>query len=284
MPESLPEILRLLELVADGPNRFLGPQPADAEHLSRVFGGQVAAQALIAAGRTAPDRLPHSMHLYFLRLGDPRQPLRYAVTNLRDGRTFSARAVVVTQGDDRVVLEALVSLTEPLDGIDYQQRLPDVPAPESLPPLETELADYADQLGGFWVQPRAFEMRYVDPHPLKAADGEPPAELTARLWLRLRDPAPPDPLVRSGLLTYLSDWTVLDPVLYATRRPPVAGAIASLDHAMWFHRPPEFGDWLLYEQRSPSGIGRRGLANGAIYNRAGSLVCTVAQEGYLGRG
>lgn len=282
--ETLTDILKLLQLEPAGPDNFTGAQPSDDAGNVRVFGGQVAAQALMAAGLTTPTRVPHSLHLYFLRPGDPREPLHYTVTHLRDGGTFSARAVAVTQGDGRVILEALASFTDELDGIDYQQRMPDVPPPEELPPMEIQLADYADVLDGFWVQPRAVAMRYVDPPPLLAIDlPDPPGRVT-RLWFRTDGDAPADPLTASSLLAYISDWSILDPVLYMTRRPPVAHSIASLDHAMWFHRPPDFSDWLLYEQYSPSGIGARGLSNGAIYNRAGQLVCTVVQEGYLGRG
>jgi acyl-CoA thioesterase II len=279
--ETLTDILQLLDLEPVGTDAFDGPQPDGRNR--RVFGGQVAAQALVAAGRTAVNRAPHSLHLYFLRAGDPHAPLRYTVTNLRDGGTFSARAVQVTQGDDRVILEALASFTEPVDLIDYQQPMPDVPEPEALPPMEIQLADYADRHDGFWVQPRAVSMRYVDPPPLLAADLPDAPRPMTRLWFRADDEVPSDPLTGSALLAYISDWSILDPVLYATRRPPVAHSIASLDHSMWFHRAPDFSDWLLYDQRSPSGVGARGLSFGAIYNRAGQLVCTVAQEGYLGR-
>ena len=282
MAETLTDILELLVLEPAGSHVFVGPQADDGRN-RRVFGGQVAAQALMAAGRTAPDRAPHSLHLYFLRPGDPRAPLRYTVTTLRDGNTFSARAVMVTQGDDRVILEALASFTEPVDVVDYQQPMPDVPAPETLLPMEVQLADYADRHDGFWVQPRPVSMRYVDPPPLMAADMAEPLRPLTRLWFRADGDLPSDPLTASALLAYISDWSILDPVLYATRRPPVSHSIASLDHAMWFHRPPDFSDWLLYHQHSPSGVGARGLSTGEIYNRSGQLVCTVVQEGYLGR-
>ncbi|MDT5009429.1 MAG: acyl-CoA thioesterase [Mycobacterium sp.] len=283
MGETLTDILALLELEAVGPDSFDGPQPDGANNV-RIFGGQVAAQALMAAGLTAPNRAVHSLHLYFLRMGDPQAPLRYTVTTLRDGRTFSARAVQVTQGDDRVILEALASFTEPVGVIDYQQSMPDVPAPEDLPPMDIHLAAYAEHMGGYWVQPRAVDMRYVEPHPLAAADQPDAPGALSRVWLRANGEVPCDPLTANALLAYISDWTILDPVLYVTRRKPEPGSIASLDHAMWFHRPPDFSDWLLYEECSPSGVGARGLSNGTIYNRAGQLVCTVVQEGYLGRG
>jgi acyl-CoA thioesterase-2 len=280
--QTLTDILSLLRLAPAGPDEFFGPQSDDRRN-SRVFGGQVAAQALMAAGLTAPDRLPHSMHLYFLRAGDPHAPLRYTVTRLRDGGTFSARAVAVTQGDDRVILEALASFTEPIDGIDYQHEMPAAPAPEGLAPMEIALSEYAHIHNGFWVQPRPVSMRYVGAPPLLAADLPVPLEPATQLWLRVDGDAPTDPLTTYCLLAYISDWSILDPVLYATRRPPIAMSIASVDHAMWFHRPPDFSDWLLYDQWSPSGIGARGLSNGAMYNRTGELVCTVVQEGYLGR-
>jgi acyl-CoA thioesterase-2 len=149
--------------------------------------------------------------------------------------------------------------------------------------MEVQLADYADQLDGFWVRPRAVSMRYVDPPPLLAADLAKSSNPLTRSWFRADGDVPSDPLTASALLAYISDWSILDPVLCATRRPPVAHSIASLDHAMWFHRPPDFSDWLLYDQHSPSGIGARGLSNGAVYNRSGQLVCAVVQESYLGR-
>jgi acyl-CoA thioesterase-2 len=281
--ETLTDILRLLELEPIGPDVFDGPQPG-GPNSGRIFGGQVAAQALVAAGLTAAGRPPHSLHLYFLRMGDPQAPLRYSVTALRDGRTFSARAVQVTQNDDRVILEALASFTEPVGAMDYQTPMPDVPAPEALPPMDVHLADYSDHMGGYWVQPRAVDMRYVEPHPLMAADLPDAPGPVGRVWLRANGEVPDDPLIANALLAYISDWTILDPVLYVTRRRPEPGSIASLDHAMWFHRSPDFSDWLLYEEHSISGIGARGLSNGAIYNRTGQLVCTVVQEGYLGRG
>jgi acyl-CoA thioesterase-2 len=217
-------------------------------------------------------------------MGDPRAQMRFTVTTLRDGRTFSARAVMVTQGDDRVILEALASFIEPVDVVDYQQHMPDVPAPETLLPMEVQLADYADKHDGFWVQPRAISMRYVDPPPLLAADLPDAPGPVSRVWLRVDGEVPGDPLTARALLAYISDFSILDPVLYVTRRPPVARSIASVDHAMWFHRPPDFSDWLLYDQHSPSGVGALGLSNGVIYNRTGELVCSVVQEGYLGRG
>lgn len=282
MAESLTDILALLQLDEVGPGTFVGPQPPPTEFRTRVFGGQVAAQALIAAGRTAGGRLPHSLHAYFLRLGDPMKPLRYQITNLRDGGTFSAREISVDQ-DGVVIFEALASFVDDVAGPDYHQQLPDVAPPESLSPLAEQMAAYADEIDGFWVRPRAFELRYVDTPPRLAVDLPGPFAPVSQIWLHINGEPPTDPLTALALVTYISDWTVLDPVVLAVRRSPLE-IMGSLDHSMWFHRPPDFSDWLLYDQRTPSGVGGRGLANGAIYNRNGQLVCTVAQEGYLGRG
>ena len=281
--ETLTDILALLDLEPAGPDAFDGAQPADSRNV-RVFGGQVAAQALMAAGRTAADRAPHSLHLYFLRPGDPRAPLRYTRHSpSRRWHLLSSRCFGHPGRRSRDPRSAGV-VHRPVDVIDYQQHMPDVPAPETLPPMEIQLADYADELDGFWVQPRGVSMRYVDPPPLLAADLPTRRAPVTRLWFRADGDVPSRPIDRQRSARL--HQRLVDSRPGALRDSPAAGghSIASLDHAMWFHRPPDFSDWLLYDQRSPSGIGARGLSNGAIYNRAGQLVCTVVQEGYLGRG
>ena len=286
MAEALRDILELFAVEDVGGGSFLAPQPDDRDRV-RVYGGQVVAQAMMAAARTASTRQIHSLHVSFLRPGNPHAPLRYDVTSLREGRTFSTRRVSASQGET-LIMEAMVSFIEKIDGDDYQQPMPDVPAPETLMPIAAALSAYADEEYSTLVRNRAFEMRYVDLPPRISVDGPPPSEAVCRLWLRAEDEVPvevyDDPLLANCLLAYVSDWSILDPVQIGVGKTwQTLDAMASLDHAMWFHRPVDFSDWLLYDQRSPSAVAGRGLGYGAIFNRTGELVCTVTQEGYLGR-
>jgi acyl-CoA thioesterase-2 len=289
--ESLKDILELFEVEDAGDGTYLGAQPADAAERVRVYGGQVVGQAIMAAARTVSARQIHSLHVSFLRPGNPHLPLQYDVVSLREGRTFSTRRVSTSQGGV-LVMEAVLSFMVPvhdsIDGDDYQQPIPDVAGPESLMPFADQLAPYAGEEYVSQVQHRVFEMRYIDKPPRISVDGERPAEAICRLWMRATEEVPPEvhdePLLATCLLAYVSDWTILDPVQIGIGKTwQTLEAMASLDHAMWFHRPVDFSDWLLYEQRSGSATGGRGLGTGAIYNRTGELVCTVAQEGYLGR-
>lgn len=286
MAEALRDILELFAVEDVGGGSYLAPQPDDRDRV-RVYGGQVVAQAMMAAARTASTRQIHSLHVSFLRPGNPHAPLRYDVTSLREGRTFSTRRVSASQGET-LIMEAMVSFIEKIDGDDYQQPMPDVPAPETLMPIAAALSAYADEEYSTLVRNRAFEMRYVDLPPRISVDGPPPPEAVCRLWLRAEDEVPvevyDDPLLANCLLAYVSDWSILDPVQIGVGKTwQTLDAMASLDHAMWFHRPVDFSDWLLYDQRSPSAVAGRGLGYGAIFNRTGELVCTVTQEGYLGR-
>jgi len=287
VPQSLQDVLKLFAVEDVGGDTFIGPQPIDDVERVRVFGGQVVAQAMAAAARTMTGRHLHSLHVSFLRPGNPNVPLQYDVVSLREGRTFSTRRVTTRQGDI-VVMEAHVSFIVPIDNDDYQQPMPLVPAPETLPNLEEQLAPYIDEGYAELVRLRLFEMRYIDPPPRVAVDTGVPNEAVCRLWLRIESEPPPalvsDPLLAMCLLGYVSDWTILDPVQVGVGKTwQDMETMASLDHAMWFHRPVDFSDWLLYDQRSPSSIGGRGVGTGLIYNRNGELVCTVTQEGYLGR-
>jgi acyl-CoA thioesterase-2 len=287
VPQTLKDVLKLFAVEDIGGDSYLGPQPVDDIERVRVFGGQVVAQAMAAASRTVTGRHLHNLHVSFLRPGNPRLPLQFDVTSLREGRTFSTRRVTTRQGEV-VVMEALVSFIEPIDNDDYQQPMPLVSPPEALPSLEEQLAPYVDEGYAELVRLRLFEMRYIDAPPRVAVEAHVPDEAVCRLWLRVESEPPPelfsDPLLAACLLGYVSDWTILDPVQVAVGKTwQNMGTMASLDHAMWFHRPVDFSDWLLYDQRTPSAIGGRGLGTGLIYNRTGELVCTVTQEGYLGR-
>lgn len=282
---TLTDLLGLFDLRETHPGVFAAPRtswPGD-----RVYGGQAAAQALLAASCTVDDRLAQSLQVAFLRPGDTKKPLTYEVTNLREGRTFSTRRVSTMQGDV-VIMEALATFSVAIEGSDWQASLPDVPGPESLPRIEDQLGPYLDEITAWWTLPTVIDLRYVDPHPRIAMNSDAAPEPRIRIWFRLSDELPDqlrdDPVMGMCLLTYISDWTVLEPVRIATLgNPDSRKDYASLDHAMWFHRPVDFSDWLLYDQRSSNVSGGRGLASGAIYNRAGQLVCTVTQEGYLGR-
>ncbi|MCV7181418.1 acyl-CoA thioesterase [Mycolicibacterium murale] len=287
MPQSLQDVLDLFDVQDLGGASYRGAQPVDDVPRVRVFGGQVVAQAMAAAARTVSGRLLHSLHASFLRPGNPAVPLRYAVTSLREGRTFSTRRVTTVQGDV-VVMEAMTSFIEPIAGDDYQQPMPLVTPPEALPTLDEQLAPYIDEGYAELARLKLFEMRYIDPPPRVAVDAGVPEEAVCRVWFRVES-APPralltDPMLAQCLLGYVSDWTILDPVQVGVGKTwQSMETMASLDHAMWFHRPVDFSDWLLYDQRAPSAIGGRGLGSGLIYNRSGELVCTVTQEGFLGR-
>lgn len=291
MHASLAAVVTLLDVRGSGTDTFIGNQPDDGVTRQRVFGGQVVAQAMMAAARTVPDRRLHSVAVSFLRPGDPTAPLVYRVTALRDGRTLSTRRVCASQMRDGrpgpVIMEALVSFIEQIDGHDYQQPMPVVADPETLPCLEEQLLGYPDQDYRELVRAHLVEMRYVDPPPRLAVDSAPPAAARCRLWLRVVGEFPErlrtDPLLACCLLAYVSDWTILDPVQVGIGKTwQQLEVMASLDHNMWFHRPVDLTDWLLFDQSAPSAVGGRGLATGTIYNRDGTLVATLAQEGFLG--
>ncbi|QSE92063.1 acyl-CoA thioesterase II [Rhodococcus pseudokoreensis] len=282
MTSTVAEVVGPLTLEEIAPHTFRGPQPD--EDRQRVFGGQVAAQALMAASHTVQGRVPHSLHGYFLRPGNPTVPIVYTVDCLRDGGAFSARRITATQ-DGTAVFEALVSFSAHISGIDYQEQMPAVPQPDSLVRIEAQLAPYADEYDGWWIRRRPFDMRYVNAPPRVALDLDVAPPPQSRLWLRPDGEVPNDPIVNSCLLTFVSDLTLLDSVMLPARKTSRGpGIVASLDHAIWFHRSANFSDWLLYEQNSPNGTCGRGLASGRIFNRSGALVATVMQEGYLGKG
>ncbi|MCV7066077.1 thioesterase family protein [Mycolicibacterium farcinogenes] len=276
---QLAEILSTLDLLESGDGFFVAEQKDNATH--HIVGGHIAAQALMAASRTVGGRLPHSLHVYLLRAGDARYPVQMEVANLRDGGSLSSRRVIGRQGDD-VLLEALVSFSVPMEAADYQQPLPAVPDPESLPPVEDQLQAFADEAHGFWVRPQWIQRRYIDPPPRIAIDlPEPPAH--TRMWWRPAEPVADDPIVNSCLLTYFTGTALLDSTLSMRRGTHVTTFSALIDHAIWFHRPADLSDWLLSDQVSPSGVNGRGLATATVYNRAGQLVCSATQEMYFGR-
>jgi acyl-CoA thioesterase-2 len=251
----------------------------------RVFGGQVLAQSVVAAGRTVNDlegavRRIHSLHGYFLRAGDSSHRLRFTVERLRDGHSFSARRVHAIQFG-RPIFSMITSFQADSGGLDHQDSMPAAPGPEGLKTLAEELAASDRPQGSVWSEGRAIDMRHVE----GAIYVHPGQHRTAQqsAWLRAIGKMPDDPLMHAAVLAYCSDYLLLDPVL---RRHGIAWSdrrlrAASLDHAMWFHRPGRADDWTLYSQTSPSASNGRGLALGRMFNADGILIASVAQEGML---
>ena len=252
------------------------------EPRKRVFGGQVLGQSLVAAARTVPsDRLMHSMHGYFLRPGDTEIPITFGVERLRDGRSFSARRTHAYQ-NGVPILSLIASFQIPDEGLNHQEPMPEgVPDPESLPTTADLLASFDHPVAKAWSYYRPMDIRHVDQPVYFQSD----PDRTARnaVWMKTFGPMPDDQNLHRAALAYATDYTILEPVL---RRHGVAWAtrgmsVASLDHAMWWHRPVRVDEWMLYVQESPSASGARGLSTGRIFNRAGELVATVAQEGMI---
>jgi len=277
---ALDDLVHLLDLERIEVDIFRGRQPQ--ESLQRVFGGQVAGQALVAAGRTVPqDRPVHSLHAYFLRPGDPSIPIVYEVDRIRDGRSFTTRRVVgIQHGKPIFNLSASFQLVE--DGIEHGSAMPDVVGPEGLSRLEDRMQPYADELGGWYTRRRPIDVRYVDDPPRVAKDSG-HRRASSQVWMRADGALPDDPLVHVCAVTFASDMTLLDSTLLGHGLAWGTGDVlgASLDHAMWFHRPFKADQWWLYDQESPWTGGARGLSRGSIYTRDGQLAVSVVQEGLL---
>jgi len=284
--EALGNLVALLDLEPIEVDVFRGQSPD--EKRQRVYGGQVAGQALVAAGRTVPpDRLVHSLHAYFLRPGDPAVPLLYEVDRIRDGRSFTTRRVVAIQhGRPIFNLAASFHVTED-GGLDHQQPMPAAPDPESLPTLAQRLAgrygERAEELGGWLSVERPIDTRYVDPTDVDPTDVDPTTSPVQQVWFRADGELPDDPLLHACVIAYASDLSLLDAALFPHGiewdDPRLMGA--SLDHAMWFHRPARADQWLLYHQESPSAHGGRALCRGDVFARDGTIVVSVVQEGLV---
>jgi acyl-CoA thioesterase-2 len=274
----LDRLVALLDLEKIEENIFRGVSPAHSP--VRVFGGQVAGQALVAAGRTVPDeRRVHSLHAYFIRGGDPSVPIVYEVDRIRDGRSFTTRRVVAIQ-HGKAIFSLSASFQKDEPGIEHAEAMPEgVPAPETLPTLMERADGYAI---GAHSRPRPIDLRYVNEPPWVTREtGELPAR--NQVWMRADGKLPDQQLLHVCVLTYASDMTLLDSVLarhgvyWDTDK--VLGA--SLDHALWFHRPFRADEWFLYDSVSPTASGARGLATGRFFGADGTLIATVVQEGLL---
>jgi acyl-CoA thioesterase-2 len=282
--DPLAAMLAALDLVDTGARTsediFTGPSQWSPN--GRLFGGQVLAQSVVAATRTAPEGRPvHSMHGYFLRPGELDVPITFAVDRIHDGRSFSTRRTQAYQ-QGVPILSMIASFQTVDEGLEHQAPMPaDLPQPEDLPDEREALAAIPHPAAQFWATGRPFDMRHVESPIFLTVDGERTAHQA--VWLKAIGPMPDDPAVHRAALAYASDYTILEPTW---RRHGVAWATpglraASLDHAMWWHRPVRVDEWLVYVQESSSASGGRGLSLGRIFSRDGVLVASVAQEGMV---
>ena len=277
MSESLEFLVNLLDLEPIEVNIFRGTQPN--EERQRVFGGQVAGQALMAAGRTVEHGRVHSLHSYFLRTGDPTVPILYEVDRIRDGKSFTTRRVVAIQ-HGRAIFNLEASFHDHEESaIEHQFDMPEVPDPETLPTLFERLQPWREERAEWFERPHPIDQRHIGELPWhrKGTGGEP----YHRLWLRADGELPEDPLLHACVATYASDMSLFDTVLmpHDVRWDDPLFMGASLDHCMWFHRPFRADDWMLYDMDSPVSAGGRGLARGFLFDRAGRLCVSLAQEG-----
>jgi acyl-CoA thioesterase-2 len=281
--DAVDALVKLLDLEPIEVNIFRGVSPD--EDRQRIFGGQVAGQALVAAARTVePDRHVHSLHGYFLRAGDPKVPVLYEVDRLRDGGSFTTRRVVAIQ-HGRAIFNLAASFQIVENGPDHQMPMPTVPGPDELPTWHQRVEPYLERLGpdlAQWlVRERPIDSRPVDdPRWLDPSPREPQQDV----WIKSNGDLPEGvPLIHECVVAYASDLTLLDTAMFphAISYQEQQYMIASLDHAMWFHRPFRADDWLLYHQTSPTASRARGLAQGSIFCRDGTLAITVIQEGLI---
>ncbi|CAL8975334.1 acyl-CoA thioesterase II [Rhodoplanes serenus] len=284
MASAVQHLLSVIDLEPLEVNLFRGRSPQSG--WQRVFGGQVIGQALVAACRTVDElaeRPPHSLHAYFLLPGDPKVPIIYQVERLRDGKSYTTRRVTAIQ-HGRPIYSTMVSFHGAENGIEHQFPMPDVAPPESLP-SEAELKErilprMPDPVRGYFERERPIELRPVE---FERYLGKAHPEGRFHVWIRTTGRLPDEPAIHRCVLAYASDMLLLDAAMIPHGRTLFEKDImaASLDHAMWFHRPFRADDWLLYCQDSPSGGGGRGFGRGLIFTRDGTLISSVAQEGVI---
>lgn len=281
MSQISASLTAILDLEPLERNLFRGRSPKSS--WPRVFGGQVIAQSLYAACKTVEGRQPHSLHAYFLLAGDPEIPIVYEVDRLRDGRSFTTRRVLAVQkGEAIFAMSASFHVDEP--GYEHQMPMPKVPMPEELPDREEMAKLFStrqhDPLKTFYQRRRPIEIRPVE---LERYRGGGSLEPKFNVWIRAIEPLPDEPAFHQSVLAYASDLLLLDSSLIAHGATVFDQKIqaASLDHALWFHRPFRADDWLLYSQDSPSTSGARGFSRGLVFDRQGRLVASVAQEGLV---
>ena len=284
MSFTVADLLDILALEPLEENIFRGRSPQVG--WQRVFGGLVIAQSLVAAARTVPDRPPHSLHGYFLLPGDPAAPILYEVERLRDGRSFSTRRCTAIQ-HGRPIFSLAASFQVEEAGLEHALPMPDVPKPDDLPSeaewMQRLALHLPEGVRRYFERERPLELRPVDLSRYADARRETARAPVQHIWMRATGPLPDDPAVHRAVLAYLSDMTLLDTALVSHNRtlfePDLQ--VASLDHALWFHRPFRADQWLLYSQDSPSTSGSRGFTRGSLFTAEGALVASVTQEGLI---
>ena len=276
-------LMAVLDLEERDTDLYVGQTPRTP--LQRIFGGQVAGQALMAASRTLPgERGVHSLHSYFLRPGDPHEEIRYAVERIRDGRTFSTRRVIAWQrrrGEDVAIFALTADASVPeTPVVEHALPMPEVPAPETLPSLREVVAPYGERAAAALSISQAVEQRLLE-DPFDRTPKSPPDTRTS-VWMRVAGRLPEDASVHRSALTFVSDLTLLSAGL-ARMGGGWGGEYvgASLDHAVWFHAPVRADEWFLYETDSPAASGGRALCFGQIWAVDGTHVATVAQQGLI---
>ena len=281
MAGSAEELVSLLVLEQLDVDLFRGLQPASGRQ--RVFGGQVAAQSVMAANRSVDDVfVMHSLHSYFLRPGDPAVPIVYEVERIRDGRSFATRRVMARQ-HGRPIYYLTANFQKPEGGYEHQNRMPEVVGPDRGVPMADLARSAGDGAAEEWQREwSALDVRYLGTSAIGLAE-DPERPSRAQLWIRVAGDLGNDPLTHQAAFTYASDLTLLGASLvpHGVHFGTPGLQMASLDHTVWFHRPFRADEWWLYDQVSPAAVGGRGLATASVFTEDGTLVATVAQEGLI---
>jgi acyl-CoA thioesterase-2 len=277
MSEALEFLINLLDLETIEVNTYRGKHPK--EERQRTFGGQVAAQALMAAGRTVENATVHSLHSYFLRPGDTSVPILYEVDRIRDGRSFYTRRVVAIQ-HGRAIYNMQASFHNEEVGFEHQFPMPSVPGPETIKPLAERLLEEFGSTDEWFKRQHPIDQRFIGEIPWSPKHNKEPRQ---QLWIRADGELPNDPLLHACVIAYASDMSLFDAMLapHSLRWDDDHFIAASLDHCMWFHRDVQADEWLLYDVDSPIDHGGRGLARGFIFNQAGELCVSMVQEGLV---
>lgn len=275
----LANVFKVLDLTQEDDDTFTGTSLPQMH--GRVYGGQVLAQAVIAGARTVtPERMVHSLHGYFLRPGDLDEPITFAVERLRDGSSFSARRTHAIQFG-KPILSMIASFQENQGGLEHQDAMPEVPSPDELQSSVSIFGALDHPIAKFFYRNGAFDLRHVQQQVFTGP--APERQPTQAMWLRARAGVPADQAMQRALLAFACDQVMLEPIMRAHGLSWVTpnSSIASLDHAMWWHRDVDLSKWLLFTQATPSGQGGRGLGTAKVFTEDGTLVATIAQEGMV---